>query len=103
LVKVLQTAPARLEFSIALGLSSSKPGAERLLQAIEAGKASPRVLQVQAVLLRLKDAKLPDFDARLAKVTRGLATADQKTQELIAQRRDAFVSFKTDVVAGQKL
>jgi putative heme-binding domain-containing protein len=102
LLKALQNAPARLEVPIALGLTGNKAGSEKLLQAIEAGKASPRVLQSRPILLRLQATKLADLDARIAKLTRGMPTADQKTQELIAKRRDAFVSFKADVEVGQK-
>jgi putative heme-binding domain-containing protein len=103
LLKALQNAPARLEFPIAFGLTGNKSGSEKLLQAIEEGKASPRVLQSRPILLRLQAAKLADLDARIAKLTRGMPTADQKTQELIAKRKDGYVSFKADVEVGQKI
>jgi len=103
LLKALQNAPTRLEFPIALGLTGNKRGSEKLLEAIEAGQASPRVLQSRPILQRLKDAKLADLDARIAKLTKGMPTADQKTQELIAKRQSAFASFKADVEAGRKI
>jgi putative heme-binding domain-containing protein len=103
LVQALQTAPARVAFAIAFGLSGSKPGGEKLLEAIEAGKASPRLLQERPIVLRLEFVKVDNLAARTAKLTRGLATADQKTQELITKRRDAFAAVKTDTEAGHKV
>jgi putative heme-binding domain-containing protein len=53
--------------------------------------------------LRLANAKIGNVKNRLTKLTKGLPAGDQKTQELIDQRRGAFVSFKADVDAGHKL
>src|SRR5207244_2876010 len=103
LVKALQSAPARLQTTIALGMASSPQGGDRLLQAIEAGKASPRLLQDRAIEIRLQNAKVANVKDRLKKLTQGLPAADQKAQELIAKRRDAFASFKADVEEGKKL
>ncbi|MBI3823041.1 MAG: c-type cytochrome [Planctomycetes bacterium] len=103
LAKALETAPARLEYAIATGLTSSKQGGEKLLQTIEAGKASARVLQTRAILLRLEFAKVDNYSQRIANLTRGLPSLDQKTQELIAKRRDGFASFASDAEAGKKI
>ncbi len=102
MVKALQFAPARLQTSIAVGMAGG-PGGNTLLQAIEAGKASPRLLQDQAVVVRLQSAKIVNVKDRLKKLTQGLPPADQKVQELLSKRRDAFASFKTDVEIGQKI
>ncbi len=103
LVQALQKAPARLQSTIALGMASSAQGGDRLLQAIEAGKASPRLLQDRAIELRLQNAKIANVKDRLKKLTQGLPAADQKTQALIGKRRDAFASFKSDAIVGQKI
>ena len=103
LVQALQNAPARLQSTIALGMAGSPQGGDKLLQAIEAGKASPRLLQVRAIELRLQQVKVGNVQARLKKLTQGLPTADQKTEKLITQRRDAFTSFQGDTAAGQKI
>ncbi len=103
LVKALQNAPARLQTTIGLGMAGSPQGGERLLQAIEAGKASPRLLTDRAIELRLASAKIGSVKDRLKKLTQGLPPADQKAQELISKRRDTFVSFKADADVGQKL
>ena len=103
LVKALQNAPARLQTTIALGMAGSPQGGDRLLQAIEAGKASPRLLQDRAIELRLQNAKINNVKDRLKKLAQGLPAADQKAQELITKRRDAFVSVKADTEIGQKI
>lgn len=103
LAQALQNAPARLQSVIALGMAGSGPGGERLLQAIEAGKASPRLLQDRAIDARLQQAKIPGIADRLKKLTQGLPPVDRKTHDLIAKRRDAFTAFRADVAAGQKV
>jgi putative heme-binding domain-containing protein len=103
LMEALQNAPARLQSTIALGMAASPQGGERLLQAIEAGKASPRLLQDRAVEIRLQNAKIASVNERLKKLTQGLPPADQKAQEVISKRRDAFASFKSDAGAGHKI
>jgi putative heme-binding domain-containing protein len=103
LVQALQNSPARLQTTIALGMVGSAQGGERLLQAIETGKASPRLLQDTTIGFRLLKAKVANVQKRVDKLTRGLPAADQKIAELISKKRESFVSFKADVEAGQKI
>ncbi len=92
LVKSLATAPGRLQSTIALGLARTHSGADALLAAIEAGKASARLLQERAVSVNLAARAVPDLDARVAKLLKGLPPADAKTQELLNKRRAAFLA-----------
>jgi putative heme-binding domain-containing protein len=101
LIKVLSTAPARLEMTIANGLAGSKQGAEKLLGAVAEGKASPRLLLDAGVSNKLKQTKLPDLDARLAKLTAGLPSADAQLAKLIETRRNAFTKAKRDATRGK--
>jgi putative heme-binding domain-containing protein len=103
LLEALQTAPARLATAFATGLAGSGPGAEKLLDAVAAGKASARLLQEPAVGVRLRQTKVPGLRERLAKLTRGLPPADERLQRLIDQRRAAFRKAKTDVALGEKV
>jgi putative heme-binding domain-containing protein len=98
----LHTAPARLQTVIAMGLSGSAGGADKLLQAVTAGKASARLLQERAVEVRLHQTKLPDLDKRLAKLTQGLPAADQRLQELLRRRREGFLAAKKDLTLGRQ-
>jgi putative heme-binding domain-containing protein len=103
LVKLLPTATARLQNAIALGLSTTPAGAEKLLAAVAAGKASARLLQEKPVELRLLAAKIPDIKARLAKLTEGLPPVDEKLQKLFGQRRAGFIAAKSNVSLGEKV
>ena len=103
LVQALPTAPARLQTVIAAGLAGNKPGAEKLLEAVAAGKASARLLQERAVEVRLNQTQLPDLKARIGKLTSGLPPADQRVQDLLRRRREGFLAAKTDTALGAKV
>ncbi len=103
LLRMLEKAPAPMQTTIALGMSSSAQGGDRLLKAIEAGKASPRLLQDKAIEIRLVSAKVANVKDRLQKLTQGLPPADARMQELIAAQSKAFSSSQRDVELGQKV
>ncbi len=103
LLKVLPTAPARLQTIIATGLAAGPAGAEKLLEAVKAGKASARLLQDPAVELRLKATKLPKLAERLAELTAGLPSPQKGMQELVNRRRESFLKAKTDTVLGAQV
>src|SRR5262249_34596030 len=94
LVTALATAPARLEKSIALALAGSRPGAEKLLDAVAAGKASARLLQDQPLVVRLRASKVPGLEEGLKRPPAGLPPADQGIQKLLAERRASFLAYK---------
>jgi putative heme-binding domain-containing protein len=101
LVKSLAVAPARLQNAIATGLATSLQGAEKLLDAVAAGKASTRLLQEGAVPRRLEQhAKLKQ---RIAVLTKGLPSVDQRMQDLINRRREGFGKASIDVAAGMRI
>ncbi len=103
LVQSLQHSPARLQSVIALGMASSAGGGERLLLAIEAGKASPQLLQDRDLAVRLDQAKVPQAQPRVKKLTAGLPPSDAKSARLIRTHAASFDGAKADLVAGQKL
>jgi putative heme-binding domain-containing protein len=103
LIDVLPTAPDRLQTTIAVGLAARKPGAEALLEAIKAGKASARVLQEQRVVGPLNNAGIPDLKSRLAALLRGLPAADQRLHELLKRRATGFGSARHDLSIGAKV
>lgn len=96
----LQTAPERLAVEIAAVLADSPAGAEGLLASIEAGKASPRLLQEAPVVTRLKARRLRGFEERLARLTASLPPQDARIRELLDRRRELVSSGKSDVVLG---
>lgn len=103
LTNALPTAPAHLQTVIALGLAGSPAGAEKLLEAVAAGKASARLLQLRPIELRLAEAKLPGLKERLARLTEGLPPADRRLQQLLDRRRTGYLAARTDPVAGRKV
>jgi putative heme-binding domain-containing protein len=103
LVNALATAEARLATAIASGLAGSRRGAEQLLDAVEKGKASARLLQDKQVHQRLIESKLPKAAERVASLTKGLPSADQKIESLMKQRRQGFQSAKADSQTGLQI
>ncbi len=103
LVGSLQAAPARLQKAIALGLAGSKVGGQMLLEAVSQGKASARLLQDQALQVRLHQARLADLDKRLKDLTRGLPAPEARLQELTNQRRQGYLAARADPALGAKV
>ncbi len=90
LVEMFALAPGPLQTAIANGLARRRNGAEALLDAIAAGKASARLLQDQRVALALTQAKPRRLEERLRSLLAGLPPADQKLSALIDRRRSGF-------------
>src|SRR5262249_58645700 len=72
LVTSFPNASGPLAAAIAAALVNTPAGCEELLNAIAAGKASPRLLQDRAIQARLRDARIARLDARLGKLNEGL-------------------------------
>src|SRR5205823_10926599 len=89
--------------TIARGMAGSPQGAEKLLEAVALGKASPRLLQDRGLVLKLQQAKVAKLDDRLVSLTKGLPAADQKLQDLLGARKAAFDAGKWDIAAGQAI
>jgi putative heme-binding domain-containing protein len=92
-----------LQNAIAAGLAGSKTGAEQLLEAVAAGKASARLLQERSVEVKLRAASLSRLEERLAQMTAGLPPADERINQLLKKRRDGFRKAKTDLALGKQV
>ena len=103
LVNALPTAPGGLQAAIATGLAQSSKGIGQLLDAIQAGKASARLLQERAVGVRLEATKLPGVKERVAMLLKGLPPAEQAIQTTIQKRREAFDPSRVDLARGASL
>lgn len=100
LIAALPTAPARLQTFIATGLAGNKDGALQLLDAIAAGKASPRLLQDWPVKIRLSQTRPPGWEKRVAELTAGLPAAEARLEKLFQQRKAGFQKTKPDLAKG---
>lgn len=98
---LLVAAPADLQLPLAVALASSKDGAEALLAAIEAGKASPRLLQDQGLTDRVRQANPREHGSRLAKLTAGLQPPDVRLAQLLGERRARFSKAQPDLEKGK--
>jgi putative heme-binding domain-containing protein len=101
LVEAMRTAPQKLQVALAQALASGRGGADSLLDAIEQGKASARLLLDSNVRERLNVVRPTNFDERLKKLTQGLPTADAQVQKLIDQKAMAFDSSKASATRGK--
>jgi putative heme-binding domain-containing protein len=99
----LTSAAGRLQTGIAARLAQSREGAEALLDAVERGKASPRLLQDRAITVQLASRGLPNLDQRLKSLTAGLPAVDAHVAKLLSARRDDYLKAKPDVNRGAAL
>jgi putative heme-binding domain-containing protein len=90
LLAALPLASARLQAAIATGLVQSGEGSRALLDAIEAGKASARLLTDRGVEVKLRQAGAADLDERINLLTAGLPRAEEQIQRRIDGRRASF-------------
>jgi putative heme-binding domain-containing protein len=103
LLAALPVSPAPLQNTIAECLAGSRAGAEELLRAVAAGKASARLLQERGVAVRLEQTRVPDLKARLEKLTIGLPRPDERVEKLLRARHDGFAGAKTDAERGKQV
>ena len=102
-LKALAAVPSRLETILAAGLTGNTGSAEKLFKAVEAGKASPRLLQDRIVELQLAKLNMPNWRERAAKLTLGLPPRISALQSLFQSRRMGFASAHGDAAHGIKV
>ncbi|MEO7300261.1 MAG: PVC-type heme-binding CxxCH protein [Verrucomicrobiota bacterium] len=103
LLEVLNIAPERLQKQIALALASNEDGAETLLQSVEQGKASARLLQESAVQEQLAAAKIAGRKERVENLTKNLPLLNAEKQKLIESRRVAFLGSQSSAENGTRV
>ena len=103
LVELLPLAPERLQVTIAAALSTNRPGAEALIDAVTRGKASARLLQERAVRVFLDGSGIPDLQAKIVWLTAGITPLDARVAELLARRRLGLASARPDLKRGAEL
>jgi putative heme-binding domain-containing protein len=96
----LRAAHDALAAKIAAALARRRPGGERLLEEIEQGRASPRLLARREVQLRLAGSGIDDLETRVKKLTAGIPDAEEKAAGLIAARREGFARASPEAGRG---
>ena len=100
LLGILPVAPERLQGAVAAALVRRREGADALLNAIAAGKASARLLQDRSVTINLESSGLPKVTDRIAALLKGLPPADAKLAALFTRRRDGYKHARADAGLG---
>lgn len=100
---MLKAAPYALAVAIAAGLAGDASGAETLFTAIQEREAPARLLQERSVINRLKSAKVPDLDTKLAALTKNLPSTEQRIDDLIKARAAGFKKATPDVKLGKEV
>jgi putative heme-binding domain-containing protein len=101
--KSFQQSPQRVQAAIAQNLASTPEGAEALLSLVELGLASPRLLTVAAVELRLAAHKIEGLQERIKRLTGNLPPPNETLQELIEQRRQRYEGFQISLEHGAQV
>jgi putative heme-binding domain-containing protein len=93
-------AQAGLHSYMARALAATPEGGRQLLDAVAAGKVTPRVLQSLGIVNKLKASNTPDVDRRVAALTKGVPPEDQEVQKQIDARHAAYPKAKKSAEAG---
>ena len=89
-LEAMQLAPQVLQRELAQALAGTPGGAAALLDAVQQGKASARLLQDTNLRERLAVVNVPDISERIDQLTKGLPAADAQVQKQIDTRAAAF-------------
>lgn len=99
--KTMQTAPTRVQQRLADGLSADPAGSDLLLDLIERGVASARLLQTASLRQKLLASGRPGTKSRVEQLTAGLPPANQTLEALLTQRRTAFRAADASAARGR--
>ncbi len=99
----MMSAGANQQMELATALAGIQPGAELLLQLVERGKTSPRVLLDTAIAAKLKAANPTKGEQRLASLTRNLPPQEENRDQLIRTRIAGYRGAKPDLANGMML
>ena len=90
LIALLKIAPLQLGRAIVDSLSRNREGATEMLDAFEKGQGSPRLLDDQGLKARLKAIEIPECEARLKKLLKGVPAVDYQLYRTIKERTKGF-------------
>ncbi len=100
---LLRSVPERLAVRIAEELARHKEGKDRLLDEIEAGKASAHLLTVRGVREHMDRSTIPGLKERIEELVGDMPPVEERLRKLIAQRKEGFTKAKADAQRGAKV
>ncbi|MGE3316387.1 MAG: PVC-type heme-binding CxxCH protein [Planctomycetaceae bacterium] len=92
--------PQRLQERMAQNLSGDKSGAETLLQLVQKGIASPRLLLSPAISDRLRAAAPNEWEERVKTLTASLPSRNESLDKLIVARKAGFARAQASQERG---
>lgn len=101
LLEALPSAPQPLAASIAASVTLDDDSFTSLVEMIEVGKASPRLLLEPVVQERLQSRNLPHIAEQIARLTDGVEPADARLANVIADRRAGYLGGRFDAEKGR--
>ncbi len=103
LKQAMQSAPAGRQVRLAEQLLSGSASMTQLVELIESGAASARLLTRPAIAQKIDAAASPELKSRVEALTEGLPSEDENLAKLIAERRKTFVSGESSLRTGAEL
>ncbi len=101
-LRTMQTSPTRVQQQLADGLASDPTGGDVLLDLIERGAASARLLQRATLREKLLATGKTSTQDRVTALTSGLPTVNEQLEALLKQRRASFLAAKPSIERGQR-
>ncbi len=87
---VMRSVPGDRQQALAQQLAGDRLGGEALMQLMDKGVASPRLLRLPVLVERLRALELADFDGRLEVLTRDLPELSEEIDALLRERIAGF-------------
>lgn len=95
--------PYRLQVRLAEKLAENAASANQLMELIQKGDVSARILRESAVATKLQATRLPDIGKRIEELTKALPPVEREIQQLLDVRRAGFARAKSSATRGQAL
>ena len=99
----LKSAPSQLQTRIANQLASELSGAKFLLEMIESGVVSEKVLANQTLVAKMKAIDDAEMTKSLKRALNAMPKFDDSLFKIIAERKIAFQKDRGDVLSGKKV
>jgi putative heme-binding domain-containing protein len=101
--ELMRSAPERLQRLLALKLAEHPSSAATLLSMLEHGAGTPRLLQDETIVQKLRLAKPDDAPKRIQALITDLPADDEELQKLIAQRQQNYWTTDASAARGEEV
>lgn len=102
LTDTMKLVPQKVQLQLAQTMATSRTGSEALLQQIQQGNASARILQDSTALQKVI-AVVPDARIRIARLTSGLPPLTAQIASLLENRRRGYTAAAASTASGKEV